>query len=334
MIQPNALDLANGRPIRHIAWSEFKAEIMPEFSPPNCSQGHTSRFHMVCRTLEAMGVESTADLNNAMVDMYIAGRPTGQSDWTLSSLLIIIRTICNKAVSLRYLEVSPFKVRPISKLVRLGKPKGKRHLTRAEITRLMEVLRADIANTKGWSQWKARRLYIVVCLGLYCGLRKNELLRLHVADIDLPSRLIKLIPHNSTGKFKTESSAQPVPIAEALVPILEAWLAHRLDHPAGMPIDTTCPWLVPTCNRKAPWVSGATGTKVLDRLKAVAKRAGIAYVTMHMLRRSCATHLEAMGVPRSMVSRILRHSSEQVTEDFYLRRDEQNMVDAVKGLTF
>jgi integrase len=53
-----------------------------------------------------------------------------------------------------------------------------------------------------------------------------------------------------------------------------------------------------------------------------------------MMRKSCATHLEAMGVPRSVVSRILRHSGEAVTEHFYLRRDEQAMVDAVKDVAF
>ena len=107
--------------------------------------------------------------------------------------------------------VSPFAIIPIGKIVRTGKPKGQRHLTRAEIGRMMEVLRGDIEQTTGWAQWKSRRLYMVVCLGLYCGLRSQELLRLQVADLDLAARLIRLAPHNKTGRFKNDNMPSPFP---------------------------------------------------------------------------------------------------------------------------
>ena len=120
-----------------------------------------------------------------------------------------------------------------------------------------------------------------------------------------------------------------------MIPILQDYLAHRMDHPKGMPIDLDCRWLIPTCSRKSPWTGGYTGSKPLDRVKAIGKRAGIDHnVTIHMLRRSCATHLEAAGVPRSLISRILRHSGEAVTERFYLRSDEEAMILAVKDVTF
>jgi integrase len=315
-------------------WAKFVGEIECRFAPPRCTAHYHRDIKKTCAQLAALGVATTFDLTPELLVRYVASCPPEWSPFTLKGNLVRIRTVCSHAVRDRRLPASPFATLPISMIVRLGKPQGKRHLTRAEIARLMEVLKGDVAALQGWAGWKARRLHFVVALGLYCGLRKLELLRLQVADVDLVARVIRLKPHNKTGRFKTKGSEAPVPIPDALADIIQDWLAHRLDHPRGLAIDMACPWLIPTCDRKAPWTSGAVGTKPLHRLQAAARRAGIEHATMHMLRRSCATHLEALGVPRSMIARILRHSGEQVTEEFYLRADEQNMVDAVKDLTF
>jgi integrase len=334
MIEPSPLDLAYTRQVAPVPWAQFKAEVLKDYTPPKVTRGHYDRFLQVCKIMEGLGVESTSDLNCAMVDLFIDSRPPGQSKFTLRGLLVFVRTLCGKAHRYKYVHVSPFAIRPISKLIRVGKATGKRHLTRLECSRLLELLRGDVASTRGWAQWKARRLLATVSIGLYCGLRKMELLRLHVADLDLASRVIRLEPHNKLGRFKTDGSAASVPMPDALVPAIEDWLSHRLDHPAGMPIDLSCPWLIPTCSRKAPWTNGAPGTKPLCRFQAAARRAGIEDATLHALRRSCATHLEAFGVPRSMIARVLRHSSEKTTEDHYLRADEAIMVGAVKDFSF
>lgn len=318
-----------------MAWAEFVASIDCLYAPPLHAKPYHRRFVRACEKLAELGVKTTFDLTPQLILNFVAARPAGQQPWTLRGALTDVRTICNHAVRKRCLFASPFAVVPIGQIVHLGKPRGKRFLSRAEIARLMEVLRNDIATKQGWEGWKARRLYVVVCLGLYCGLRKMELLRLEVADIDLDARLIRLTPHGPTGKFKTLASEAPVPIPEALAPILEDWLRHRLDCPRRFSLPAKVPWLIPACSRKMAWTSGPHGgSRPLARLKAAAGRAGIAYITMHMLRRSCAIHLEAMGVPRSMISRILRHATEKVTEEFYLGRDEAIMVDAVKGLAF
>jgi integrase len=317
-----------------MAWAKFIAQIDFEYRPPMCSRAHHVAFRRTAGELERLGVETTFDLTAELIAKYIATCPSTWSPWTLKAALVRIRTIVNQAMRRRLLIVSPFAIIPIGKIVRLGKIAGKRHLTRPEIARIFEVLNGDVGALEGWGQWKARRLLFVFAFGLYTGLRKLELLRLHMADIDLATRVIRVAPHNATGRLKSEGSEAPVPIAEALAPIIQEWLAHRLDHPRGLSIDRDCPWLVPTCNRKAPWTSGYPGSKPLDRLKAAALRAGVPDITMHMLRRSCATHLEGAGVPRSIISRILRHADVKVTEKHYLRADEQTMVDAVKDFSF
>ena len=65
-------------------------------------------------------------------------------------------------------------------------------------------------------------------VGLYCGLRKNELLRLHVADVNMPKQMMRVVPRTTSGRLKTSSSEKPVPIADALVPDIEEWLSIDL----------------------------------------------------------------------------------------------------------
>ena len=79
--------------------------------------------------------------------------------------------------------------------------------------------------------------------------------------------------------------------------------------------------------RRAPWTSGAPGGKPLDRLQAVGVEPGIEHITMHMLRRSLATHLEGHGVGAAMISRIMRHQDERVTETFYRQADERQIAE-------
>jgi integrase len=331
---------------RPMPWAAFKTEVRPALSPPLISKGQASRYVQIIRELEAIDladegdeprfIATTADLNLTLVTRFCAARPPDQSPSTLRSLLLCVAKLCNMAVERRLLTVSPFVTVPIRRLVgRIGKPQGKRHLTKDECRRLLALLRQDVEERQGWSQWKARRLLVVACLGLYCGLRKMEMLMLHVADIDWEARVIRLVPHNEEGKFKTLGSEQPVPMPGAMIAALKEWLDHRMDRPPGYPVPADCPWLVPTCDRKHPWISGSEGGKPLHRLQAAAFRAGIEYVTLHELRRSLATHLEAHpGVNGALISRVLRHADEKTTETFYRRADEANLADAVADFDF
>lgn len=317
-------------------WAEFLAEIRPAISRPGVGKSQERKMRHVVGLLTTMGVASTSDLNLDLVSRFVASRPAGQSPQTLRSLLLCVSRLCSLAVERRALVVSPFSTVPIGRLVGpVGPPRGKLHMTKDECRRLLALLHEDIETRKGWSQWKARRLYVVACIGLYCGLRKMELLMLQVSDLDFEARVIRLVPHNPEGKFKTGKSAQPVPMPKALMPILQDWLAHRLDAPRGFRMPRECVWLIPTCDRKKPWTGGCHGVRPLSRLQVAGKRAGIGHITLHMLRRSCATHLEALpGASGALITRVMRHASEQVTMEHYRKPDEANLADAVADFDF
>src|SRR5262249_13665408 len=153
--------------------------------------------------------------------------------------------------------------------MRAGKPTGKRTLSKDEIRSIFEVLAADVEEHSGWNEWRARRIQALIYVIAYLGLRRTEALRLRVADVDLPGRVINVQPY-SGHRLKTETSAAAVPIPEAAVEVLANWLDRRMDAPKGFPMPPEgSVWLFPGSRRKTPWIGGVPGTKALDVFKEV-----------------------------------------------------------------
>ena len=93
----------------------------------------------------------------------------------------------------------------------------------------------------------------------YTGLRANEAICLKVEDVDLPGRMLAVVSR-AGNRLKTVDSAQPVPIPEALAPILESWMARRMDEPeGGFAPPPPCDWLFPNVTRTNAWKDGPSG---------------------------------------------------------------------------
>jgi integrase len=163
-----------------------------------------------------------------------------------------------------------------------------------------------------------------------------ELLHLHVEDLDLERRCILVIDRGREGgnSLKTLAAAQPVPIPEVLVPIVEAWLLHRLDVPTGFRIPEFVPWLIPNLKRTGAWTGGPLRSKPTDCVKNLAARAGIQGMTLQSLRRSLATHLEGHGMGQPLISRILRHTTPETSLRWYQKADIPNLVQSVRDFSY
>jgi integrase len=318
--------------VHPIPWARFRAELLSVYSPPHVAKATRSKMVKVLNDVQALGITSTAEFTTELVARFCAARPPGQSDWTLQSYLMCLRSATNYAAASGYCRISPFTVRRLSRWVKPEPPADKRHLSKQELRALLDLLARDVEQTEGWRQWRARRLQAAVAILAYCGLRKSECLRLHLSDIDLERSVIWLSGHGR--KLKTSGSNKPVPIPNALVPILTSWIAHRMDAPFGYPMPDTCDWLIPTCNRKSPWVSGHQHGKALYRLKIAAKRVGIEDINFQMLRRSWATHAESWGFGEALIQRVLRHSSPMTSRKFYRQADCVNLAAATADIDF
>src|SRR5208337_4392217 len=207
-----------------IPFDRFRDELLRLYDPPHRAAATRRQIRSVLDLVTALGVKTTADLTSVMVARFIEARPPGQSPRTLQSYLRVLRGICNNAVINGYLRVSPFALRRVSQwLGRIGPPAEKKHYSRDQIRRVLTLMAQDVQITAGWSQWRARRLYALTATVAYCGLRASEALYLHAADIRLEARYVNLTDRGRDGgrALKTDASARPVPIPDALVPILQ-----------------------------------------------------------------------------------------------------------------
>jgi integrase len=206
-------------PATPIPLGQFKAEFLALYQPP-ASKATLAKLEQIFRLIEGLGVETTDRLDAPLITRFIASRPPDQSPHTLRGLLIQLRVICYYAEARRFLAVSPFRLRKLSKWVKVRPPAGKRHQSREEIRRLLDALRANTeGRPAGWPLWRARRIYALVATTVYTAMRAKEAQRLWVEDVDLEAGIINLVPRG-VERLKTPDSAQPLVIPRALKPIL------------------------------------------------------------------------------------------------------------------
>lgn len=333
------------RPAYHpIPFADFKPELLGLYEPPQRAKATYAKMRQTLEILAGLvGNGTTADLSPALITRFIQARPAGTNPNTTIGLLRNVRAVCNYAVERGYLRANPMSCRKT--WLRPVATGGKQHHGADEIARVLDLARRDIARKKAgsWAQWRARRLYALAATVAYTGVRKMEALRLRAEDIDIPGRMIHIVERGGS-LLKTEGSAQPVPMPDALAAILAEWLPFlALPEAAEPPSGEGSPggprrpdpgWVFPNAYRTLPWTGGSPGQKPLDRLKRLGKRAGVEGFTFLSLRHSWATHAESLwGFSEAMIQRVLRHTDRQ-TQQHYRHADPANLRAAVKGLSF
>ena len=132
-------------------------------------------------------------------------------------------------------------------------------------------------------------------LMLYCGLRPSEVQALDWSDISLKQRTISvskaLKPDGSIGAPKTVSAYRVVPIPEHFMALLKSSMS------SGDIFSHNPKW------RRRMWES-------------IRKQTGVSY-NLYDLRHTYCTDLEKMGVPINIASRLMGHSSINITSKIY-----------------
>jgi integrase len=319
-----------------IPWEQFKAELLKLYRPPMRDRKTLRGMEHALKCLDALGVQSTADLVPPLISDLVAGRPSTHSPNTVVGLLLYVQAACSYAEKCGYVRVSPFKIRGISTFAKRAPARGRKHASREEIRKVLDHMHEQ-AQADGWKGWKAKRLYALTSLLAYTGMRAGEAIWCQAGDIDLAEGIVWIVSRRE-HKTKTEKSAQPLPLAPPVIKILEAWMPHRMAVPPGFKIDSPdCPWLFPTSrrHRKSPWCSGGPGTKPRDRMKAVAAQVGVIGFGPMVLRHSMGTHLmTSWGGSAGLVKRVLRHTTEHTGQAWYVHSDLPGLKEACKNWEF
>ena len=253
------------------------------------------------------GVKTIADLTTSQVASWLGSLSTRNPN-TLRSKARCLRTASIFAKDEGWLERVPQWRRLMP---RRGPTLSVRHYNHGQVVQILDHLRSQRET------WTDRRLCAIVCTVAYTGLRRGEVLRLQLGDLDLANRFLWVVAR-SRG-LKTEASSAAVPIPAELVTVLADWI------PEAGPT-----WLFPGVRRKGPWIHGAPGYRPMDRLEQASLRAGVPGVNFRGLRHSLAKiAVGKFGLSADQVRSLLRHNDTRTTEDHYLHRDDRELLSLI-----
>jgi integrase len=157
----------------------------------------------------------------------------------------------------------------------------------------------DIAAIYGELSAEVRMMFAI---GVLAGLRTGEILGLCVEDIDVPRRCI--LVQRSYGGITKDEDPRAVPVNDALLPLLTAWL-ERLGRSEG---------LVFPPSGHGEFVKPH---RLRDALRAAQKKLGLPDLTWYQsTRHTFASHWVMDGRPIEKLRDILGHSTVQVTERY------------------
>ncbi len=156
----------------------------------------------------------------------------------------------------------------------------------------------------------------------YTGLRASEVVNLTWSEVDLKERFIRIT--NKEGSSTKSGKERSIPIRkEKLKPVLEQWHGYL-----GKPQEG---YVFPSATGSGMWDRMSSGN-VSKTFKKYVRKAGLPEtVNFHGLRHSCATQLLREGMPIVQVSKMLGHSSLEVTR-IYEHLDETDLKDAIDRL--
>jgi integrase len=291
-----------------LGYSDFTARVLALYAAPLRAHATLTTMHHVLDLLGRQELLTTADLTTTTIAAYIVRRSSEVCINTIDGELGYLAAACAIAVEEGWLARNPFDSRRLR--VRTEEPTLPQHHPLANLVKVLGWLRGR-AERDGWPH---DRLYVAASVAAYTGLRRDEVLRLRVEDVDLSVGILCVVAKRQTrGQLKTPESAAPVPIPPALGEVLARWLPLCQSE-----------WLVPNRSRTGPWTGGNPGTKPLDRLKQAGQAVGVPGLTWLSLRHSWATHAEVWGLGEAEIQRVLRHTR-PLTQRRYRHADLANL---------
>jgi integrase len=192
---------------------------------------------------------------------------------------------------------------------RKGHARSQFHLTTEQIKLLIK--HADKLRDK-----------VIIKLLAYCGLRRFELAKIKIEDLNLENRKIRIFGKKNIERLATIFSDQ-------LVEDLQVYLRYVLNN-------SKKGYLFPAISslNKQGHISSTEINRIVARAGKKAQlnnpHPDLKNINPHILRHSCARILKDQGLSLEVVQRVLGHLSYQTTMDLYGTKSISEMDDELK----
>ena len=239
---------------------------------------------------------------------------------TTNKMLVALRRVLTEAYRLDLIDANDFhKAVDISNVKGTGKLRG-RALTTSEIESLIECCYEQGGAMSSTSSAIAKRDAAVIAILRCGGIRRQELVRLQIADLDLVTGELS-IERGKGGKFRI------VYLTNEAIAMIKDWLEIRGNHPGAL----ICP--VNKGGNITLRHFAEDGDGIYKLVKARAMSAGVKHFSPHDFRRTFCSDLLAEGEDVFTVQELAGHASPATTAK-YDRRGEGRKRRAVKRLKF
>ncbi len=243
-----------------------------------------------CFPWHALRYQHVQVIRTALVETISERTGKPLSPATVNKALSAIRGVLKEAWRLGIMGAEDLARATDIEAVRGSVPLRGRALSAYEVAALFHSCMRDQSSA-------GPRDAVILALGLGAGLRRAEIARLELADVDLQREVVRV--HGKGHKIRE------VPIKGGTIEALEAWLVHRGDEPGSL----VCPirkggGIAP--RRLAPQA-------ILRVCEKRGREAGISGFTAHDLRRTYVSVLLDQGVDLSVASDLAGHMYASLT---------------------
>lgn len=231
------------------------------------------------------------------IDQLIQG-VSREAPTVAPKLLSRLKAMFNLGIRLGYMDANPAGAFESSDVGQRSKPR-ERWLADSELAALMGAMRT----ARGWNMQNTQAVRLLLMLAV----RKNELLQARAEEFNLTTGVWHL-PANRTKSKRPLAIPLPNQAQDAIRQLLELGCGSE--------------WLLPARKTQTRLVGHISS----DTLNAGLKKAiqpqlpNVPPFTIHDLRRTARTHLEALGVDPYVAKRCLNHSVKGLT-GVYNRHD-------------
>ena len=158
------------------------------------------------------------------------------------------------------------------------------------------------------------RLFALFCLTAYCGLRRDEVIGLTWAEIDLDEGIAYIRETGGGDGPKSDAGVRVVSVPAPVLQPLKAWRVQQAADKLAWGRDWTDTGRVFTREDG----TDVPGQWVSVRFETLAYRAGLPPVRFHDLRHGAASLCKAAGLDTKFISALLGHSRTSFTDATYV----------------